>query len=221
MQEYMEIILKLLLATLFGGLIGLERETHGRAAGLRTHILVCVGSCLIMLTSLFIYHAYKHIAPCDPGRIAAGVVTGIGFLGAGTILRYRGSVMGLTTAASIWTVAAIGLATGSGFYYAGILTTVIVLITLFFISKLEYVLIRKDWYKTLVIESKIDENQLHSIREALERYNAVINKLEIEKIPERNLSRVRFDIKLTSSKFDDNIILRISNISGVHKALWE
>jgi len=101
-MNYIEVFLKLVLSLLFGGVVGFEREAHGRAAGLRTHILVCVGSCLIMLTSVYMFNAYKDMAACDPSRIAAGVVTGIGFLGAGTILRYRGSVIGLTTAASIW-----------------------------------------------------------------------------------------------------------------------
>ncbi len=221
MQDYAEIALKLFLAAIFGGLVGFEREAHGRAAGLRTHILVSVGSCLIMLTSIHIFNVHKGIAVCDPSRIAAGVVTGIGFLGAGTILRYRGSVMGLTTAASIWAVAAIGLATGSGFYYGGLLTTVIVLITLVLISKLEYSMIRKDWYRSLLIETEIHGNRLQKIRDALSAYKVQIKDMEIEKIPDKKESILRFDIKLTTNKEDDNIIVALSDIDGVSKVGWE
>ncbi|MCK4462993.1 MAG: MgtC/SapB family protein [Candidatus Omnitrophica bacterium] len=221
MQNYIEIALKLFLAAILGGLIGFEREAHGRAAGLRTHILVSVGSCLIMLTSIHIFNMHKSFTTCDPARIAAGVVTGIGFLGAGTILRYRGSVMGLTTAASIWAVAAVGLATGSGFYYGGLLTTILVLITLVLVSKLEYSMIRKDWYKTLIIESEVHGSRLQEIRDALSGYKVQIKDLEIEKIPDKKESILKFDIKLTTNKEDDNIVVALSGIEGVSRVRWE
>lgn len=146
------IVLKLVLAAFMGGLIGFERETHGRAAGLRTHILVCMGSALIMMTSLYVCQAAADPGSCDPSRIAAGVVTGLGFLGAGTILRFRASVKGLTTAASLWTVGAIGLAIGTGFYKAAFATTILVLITLAFFSKLEKELYLKGLFKKLPLE---------------------------------------------------------------------
>lgn len=132
-----EIIKRLLIALILSGLIGLERETHGRAAGLRTHILVCLGSSLIMLTSIYIFDIYKGLASVDPSRIAAQVVSGIGFLGAGTIIRFRASVKGLTTAASLWAVAGIGLAVGCGFYQGAYVTTLLVLVTLFLLNKIE------------------------------------------------------------------------------------
>ncbi len=131
-----QIILRLLLAAVLGGLVGFEREAHNRKmAGFRTHILVCVGSALIMLTSLYIFATYGKDTPIDPGRIAVGVITGIGFLGAGTIIRSGTSVMGLTTAASLWTVAGVGLAVGCGFYTASYVTTVIVLASLYLLRK--------------------------------------------------------------------------------------
>ena len=99
-----EIIIRLVLSLILSGLIGLERQMHRRTAGLRTHILVSLGSCLIMLTSLYIFAIYKNEVPLDPARIAAGVITGIGFLGAGTIIREREGIKGLTTAASLWVV---------------------------------------------------------------------------------------------------------------------
>ncbi len=132
-----QIILRLILSVFLSGLIGLERQVHRRTAGLRTHILVSLGSCLIMLTSLYVFDIYKDKVPLDPARIAAGVITGIGFLGAGTILRERTGVKGLTTAASLWVVAGIGLAVGCGFRSAAIYATVLALIVLFFLRYAE------------------------------------------------------------------------------------
>ena len=132
-------ITRLILAALLSGIIGFEREAHGRAAGLRTHILVCVGSTLIMLTSLYIFDAYIGKVPLDPTRIAANVITGIGFLGAGTIIRSGASVMGLTTAASIWAVSGIGLAIGCGYYLGALVCTFIILATLLVLRRLESV----------------------------------------------------------------------------------
>ncbi len=137
MLNDMQIVIRLVLSVILSGFIGLERQIHRRTAGLRTHILVSLGSCLIMLTSLYIFDIYKNQVPLDPARIAAGVITGIGFLGAGTIIREREGVRGLTTAASLWVVAGIGLATGCGFYKAAIFTSFLSLIVLFFLRQVE------------------------------------------------------------------------------------
>jgi len=144
-----EVIIRLVVAAVVGGLIGFERESHGRAAGLRTHTLVCMASALIMLVSVYCSQVTKIIGISDPSRIAAGVITGLGFLGAGTIMRFKASVKGLTTAASLWTVGAIGLTIGIGFYSAAFLATAIVLITLVFIGRLERRLYNKGWFKKL------------------------------------------------------------------------
>jgi putative Mg2+ transporter-C (MgtC) family protein len=109
-----------------------------------THILVSLGSCLIMLTSLHIFDIYKNIAPLDPARIAAGVITGVGFLGAGAIIVQGQGVKGLTTAASLWTVAGIGLAVGCGFFSAAIVTTILTLTVLFFLRYVEGMMIGKE-----------------------------------------------------------------------------
>ena len=139
-----EIIIRLVLSVILSGLIGLERQIHRRTAGLRTHILVCLGSSLIMLTSLHIFDIYKNMVPLDPTRIAAGVITGIGFLGAGAIIREREGVKGLTTAASLWVSAAIGLAVGCGFYSAALVTTVLTLGVLLFLRYAEGVIFGKE-----------------------------------------------------------------------------
>lgn len=132
-----QIIMRLVLSAFLGGLVGLERQMHRRHAGLRTHILVALGSCLIMLTSVYVFDIYKDKAALDPARIAAGVITGIGFLGAGAIIRDRAGVRGLTTAASLWMVAGIGLATGCGFSNAAIYSTLLTLLVLFVLRYFE------------------------------------------------------------------------------------
>ncbi len=132
-----QVVWRLFLAAVLGGLIGFERQRHNkRIAGFRTHILVTVGSALIMLVSMYIFAIYAGKAPVDPSRIAAGVVTGIGFLGAGTIIRSGESVQGLTTAASLWTVSGIGLAVGCGFYIAAFAASIITLAALYLLRKI-------------------------------------------------------------------------------------
>lgn len=131
----LEIGAKLLLAGILGGFIGLERESHGRPAGLRTHILVSLGACLVMLISTIGLIATGR--SYDPGRMAAQVISGIGFLGAGTIMREGVNVSGLTTAASLWVVAGIGLAIGAGFYVGAVVTTVLAVMTLILLEYVE------------------------------------------------------------------------------------
>jgi len=143
-------ILRLVLAALLGGVVGWERERHNRPAGLRTHMLVCVGAALVTLVS------QSYAGPnSDPARISAQIVTGIGFLGAGTIIRVRESniIRGLTTAASLWTVAAIGMAVGRGgpMYPVAVATTVIVLLVLTTLDWFEHRWIAKLQYRRLVI----------------------------------------------------------------------
>lgn len=126
------IILRLLLSMLLGGFIGFERERSNHAAGLRTHIMVSLGSTLIMLLSIygFVDFIKEANVRVGPARLAAAVITGVGFLGAGTILFTGKAITGLTTAASIWVVAAIGLGVGAGFYFPSIAATVLVLLNL-------------------------------------------------------------------------------------------
>ena len=130
MIEYSEVLLRLILALLSGGLVGLQREAVHKPAGMRTHMLVSVGSALFVLVTL-------QTIPLDTGRIIAGIATGIGFLGAGTIFKAKNDVHGLTTAASIWSVAALGLAFGMGLYQIAITAAVIILLILG-VKKLNY-----------------------------------------------------------------------------------
>jgi putative Mg2+ transporter-C (MgtC) family protein len=133
----LDMLLRLSTAALFGGLIGFERELHGKEAGVRTYALVCLGSALIMIVSIQIFETYSKVAAVDPSRIAAQVVSGVGFLGAGAIIRNPKEIKGLTTAAGIWTASGIGLACGLGHYKPAFFTTVAALIILVVFSKLD------------------------------------------------------------------------------------
>jgi putative Mg2+ transporter-C (MgtC) family protein len=137
--SYLDLSLRIVISLLLGGLIGLEREWHNHAAGFRTHILVCVGATMIMLLSIYGFgdFANEYNVRMDPARLAAQVVSGIGFLGAGAIIRNGSSISGLTTAASIWVVAAIGLCVGAGFFFGAVLVTVLVIIILVLLNKFE------------------------------------------------------------------------------------
>ena len=141
MIPWSEILIRLLLAALFGGLVGLERERKSWAAGMRTHMMVCVGAALIMIVSAFGFSDILGTpnVTLDPSRIAAQVISGIGFIGAGAILftKPEGTIRGITTAAGLWTVSAIGLATGAGMYFAGVATTVLALTILWALQPIE------------------------------------------------------------------------------------
>jgi putative Mg2+ transporter-C (MgtC) family protein len=145
----LELMLQLGLASLLGGAIGLERELGGKPAGLRTNILICLGSVL-----------YTHLSvamvggTADPTRVAGQIVTGVGFIGAGTILHARGAVVGLTSAATIWVVAAIGVALGSGFYLEGVGTTLVVLAVLAGLGRLEKLIERQSMRSRITIHAR-------------------------------------------------------------------
>ena len=132
-----DVALRLLAATLLGGCIGLEREIHGKEAGFRTYALVCLGSALVMVVSTEIFEAYRNIAEVDPSRIAAQVVSGVGFLGAGAIIRFPQGIKGLTTAAGIWTASGIGLACGIGFYVPAFIATFLTLLILIIFARID------------------------------------------------------------------------------------
>lgn len=132
-----ELLLRLALSCVLGGVIGYERQSRRKSAGLRTNILVCLGSCLIMVLSESIYHQVEGLTNADPARLAAQVVSGIGFLGAGTIMKEGPTVKGLTTAACLWVVAGVGLAVGAGYYSGALFASALVFATLGTLSKLD------------------------------------------------------------------------------------
>lgn len=141
----LDVTLKLLLAVALGGLIGLERETSRKPAGFRTNILICIGSTMAMALSGLILQGGEGSGN-EPTRIAAGVITGIGFIGAGTIIQARGSVLGLTTAATLWVVAGLGLVIGTGHYLIALIFTGIIILTLVIFRQFEGQYFKKSLY---------------------------------------------------------------------------
>lgn len=222
-----ETALRLGLAVLFGGIVGFEREAHNRPAGFRTHILVCSGSSLIMMVSAYGFlNEFGINFQIDPGRIAAQVVTGIGFLGAGTILQQRGSVRGLTTAASIWVVSGIGLATGIGFYKGAALATFLVLVSLLYLGRLDQKLLSRRRIRILQIKA-VDQPGL------LSRVSTVISdsKMDIRKAYlkaheyDTSIDKEVVEIELAvvaPPNFQENIFFsKLAGLSGILEIIWQ
>lgn len=196
-----EIIFKLLLGTLLGGIIGFERQTHGRPAGFRTQLLVCVACVLIMMISESYYSkdlTNPNFTRIDPTRLAAGAMTGVGFLGAGVILKTGVSIQGLTTAACIWIVSAIGLAIGAGQYVAGIAGFVITFFSLWVLRLFESripTMIYK--YVTLVTDEQGDEQAIATL------------------FKERGFEIVKMDYKVKVPEKEKTYIFTVTAKSGI------
>ncbi|MDP3703311.1 MAG: MgtC/SapB family protein [Candidatus Omnitrophota bacterium] len=213
-----EIFKRLLLITLLAGVVGFERERHGRAAGFRTHILVGIGSCLVMLTGIYLMDDLAGRAEIDPTRLAAQVISGIGFLGAGTILRFRASVLGLTTAASLWATAGIGVAVGAGFLSGAVASTLIVIVALYGFSRLERAM-RQTWYQTLVVEASASDEKLSAIREVLAAYDVEIRDFDIKQSDGPGRSRIELSVKLLNHQHREEILQDLQS-KGTAKAYW-
>lgn len=179
MMENLDIVIRLVASCLMGGVVGYERSARKKSAGLRTHILVCLGSCLIMILSINIYRSVQGLTNADPTRLAAQVVSGIGFLGAGTIMKEGVSIHGLTTAASLWMVAAIGLAVGSGHFFASVLCTALGFFTLTTLAIFEHKHFSSDML-TLEIITSDRPGQIGRIGSCLGNLNISIQDIRIE-----------------------------------------
>jgi putative Mg2+ transporter-C (MgtC) family protein len=179
--EMLETLFKILAAIIFGGLVGLEREHHSKAAGLRTHIILCVGATLITIVSIRMSRDLGTDRLADPTRIAANIVTGIGFLGGGAILRMGGTVRGLTTAACIWTVTGVGMAVGAGYYFAAALVVLTVLLTLHFLARFEDIFINRKEFRQVTLTARASADLLGSIEKVLADNHIRIKSIEVEK----------------------------------------
>ena len=178
-MSYEDTAIRLGLACLFGLIIGAERQARHKVAGLRTHILVSLGSCLIMILSIQIADSIPG-KNGDPGRMAAQVVSGIGFLGAGAILKEGVSVIGLTTAASLWLIAAIGLATGAGAFFSAALATAFGCVTLIFIGRFDqFKLRRRNTIVTLTVESCWEKPPINALNTLLNKWHAQIEDITV------------------------------------------
>jgi len=208
--QFGELLIRVLLASLLGGLIGLERDVHGRAAGLRTHLLVSMGASVFTILSELISQQANTIGlVSDPARIAAQIVSGIGFLGAGVILKEGVNVRGLTTAACLWGAAAIGMAAGSGFHELAVVATVIAMISLIFLKRVENYY-PKDTYRVLSIRTPIEVSTTQII-ENIENERLKIVSYDLEKNYEMGTSVTRLSILLHPRGAADKLALGIIN----------
>lgn len=174
-----ELFLRLVLSCVLGGIIGYERQSRRKSAGLRTNVLVCLGACLIMVLSQAMYQKVEGLTNADPARLAAQVVSGIGFLGAGAIMKEGLTVTGLTTAACLWVVAGVGLAVGGGFYSGALITTALVFVTLGSLSRLD------DWVDheknlSLTIHTVDRPGQLMRISRCLEDLQLKVRGVKVK-----------------------------------------
>ncbi len=185
------IIFRLFLSTILGGLLGLERESRRQHAGLRTHMIICAGSCLLMLISIYIPQTFSDYRNVDPGRIAAQVVSGIGFLGAGAIFRLGGNTHGLTTAATIWAVAAVGLSVGSGMYGAAVTVTLLLLFVLSILDKVGKKFFNGGPLKTLMISYHSAKIETSKIFEILEKHEVVTKNINVVQSTNKQNSKIK------------------------------
>ncbi|NLO98943.1 MAG: MgtC/SapB family protein [Clostridiaceae bacterium] len=213
------VLVRILLSCVLGGIIGFEREqSRNKPAGFRTHILVCLGSCLVMLIAEFSLIAYSGRVNIDPTRIGAQVVSGIGFLGAGAIIRHGVSVKGITTAASIWVVACVGLACGIGFYTGAILVTLLIWTILMYLKSLEIKLAKHNTYKTIEVEGERDKQIIYPLSNILKEFDISIKSLEIFDIPKSDKQRILFQFETENKDLDLTIIsAKINEIDGILK----
>jgi putative Mg2+ transporter-C (MgtC) family protein len=218
--DNLHVTIRLLLAMLLGGLVGFEREHNNNAAGLRTHILVCLGSTLIMLLSIYGFAQFVTLNR-DPARLAASVITGIGFLGAGTILFTGKSITGLTTAASLWVVAAIGLAIGAGFYYAAVAATLLVLLNLWVLNKIEQKFLNGKKARILTIRAVGKHNLIDEVAAKLTTKSIMTKRMTLTetRLPtEENIDlQMELQLHVVAPKQIDpiNLIVELKSIDGV------
>ena len=212
-----DIIVRVILSCVLGGLVGLERESLNKSAGFRTHILVCVGSALIMIVSQDLYHIYQNKAAIDPGRIAAQVVSGIGFLGAGTIMREGATVKGLTTAATLWVVAGVGLAVGAGMYFPALVTTGVVFLTLIYLGKVEKLMAGREHVVEMIVTAENRPGQLGRVGSFLGEKGILILNIQMKQLMGDNRVMFEIDIKLPPKIDMNEVLFELSDIPGVYQ----
>lgn len=214
-----EIVLRLLLGAVLGGTIGFERQRHGRPAGFRTHLLVCTASVLVMVISeyyAFLLSVDPSFIRVDPGRIAAGAITGVGFLGAGVIVKAGVNVHGLTTAACIWIVSAIGLALGSGLYLAAGLTFIVTIFSLWLLEKAERH-IPSRLYRSLTVTTQAGGEQQNAILEAVRKHRVSLKSVDCHFDREREESIYGFTLTLRDEGLISPLLDELASLPFVKK----
>lgn len=190
-------IFKLFLSLVLGSIVGWERKRKGQIAGIRTFALISMGATLAMILSIYVPQEYLGLKNGDPGRIAAQVVTGIGFLGAGAIIQMKGSVRGLTTAAGIWIVAAIGMSVGVGMYVVSFVATILILIILLLLEQLEHRI-------HVGVETRIIRIRVNSVVKDIEGYRNIFNRFRVHLI---NVY-VEYDFKEPSTRLNLVVLVK-------------
>ena len=208
------ITVRLVVALICGGIIGIERERKRRPAGFRTHILICIGAAMTTLTSQYIDFELNGVT--DLARLGAQVIAGVGFIGAGTIIvTKRKNVKGLTTAAGLWASAIVGLCAGAGFVEGALLTTVIIIVAELLLARFEYFMVSNSRTVTIFVEYS-DTSKLTAIVETVKENSSYIRDIEITKSnSESNTSCAIFSIQMPRRKSHDKMINIISNLDGV------
>jgi putative Mg2+ transporter-C (MgtC) family protein len=211
MISEVQIILRLLAAAGLGAIIGLERERDNQPAGLRTHMILVIGSALAMILSINIAVQFDG----DPARLAAQVISGIGFLGAGAILRYGFNVKGLTTATTLWSMAIVGLAVGYGYHLIGLVTTILMLLTLTVINLLEKKFIRTSIARTFIVQAVDRPGIVKDIRKVITRLSEKIITFTIQKNIKNKRLRISIAAHVKVGEKMENLTEAISAIDGV------
>lgn len=211
-SDTFHLVARIVLASLFGALIGIEREHAQRPAGLRTHVLVCVGACLTMLTAEFISNSSP--VTFDVTRLGAQVISGIGFLGAGTIIRTGNTVKGLTTAASIWAVACVGLATGIGYYAGATITTFLIFLILSYFKVLAGSAYNHDVIRELLIKLSYSQETFEKIKLVLNDNKININNIKL-KSDNENMTYAILYLSMNQNTNISQLIEKIYNMNGV------
>ncbi|QDP38854.1 MgtC/SapB family protein [Radiobacillus deserti] len=215
-SNFLPMMVKILIALTLSGAIGFERELKNQSAGFRTHILVGVGSCLMMLLSLYGFENFMDSSDkvrFDPARIPSYVISGIGFLGAGTIIVSGMTIRGLTTAASIWTVAGIGLVVGAGMYDIAIFTTIIILLSLVFLNKFERFFLKRKEVQTLQLIAEPDWNFVE-LEVVLNDTQVITRKLEWSRDKQNRLI-VDMEIMIKKSFSKHKFYDRLADMKGI------
>lgn len=220
----LSLLIKLLLAALAGAMVGLEREKHGRPAGMRTNLLVSVGACTMMILSEAFYLKYGAFGGdtalrIDPSRTAAQIVTGIGFLGAGVIIKEGATVRGLTTAASLWAVAGLGMAFGMGFFVLGVISTVLVIGSLLFLKKLEP-FIRKDRYLTFTVTARSNASLYTELERLVRDMGLVITDISSMVDLEAEETFYRLVVTQQRKRIGEEIAAAVAELEGVRKITY-
>ncbi len=211
-----QIVIRILVGAVLGALVGLERERHDQPAGLRTHMILVIGATLAMVLSVNVGYLYARPGtPSDPARLAAQVISGIGFLGAGAILRYGLSVKGLTTATSLWTMAIVGMAVGAGYYLISIVSTALMLIVLSVVNVIGNRFLRTSVSRFITIEANYHKGGVRAIRKMVQSFSDSISSFNIQKNVKSKRLRIQVVARISRNQHLEELIEAISDIDGV------